>query len=281
MAGINHELFPDFGVHFNFVRKLEYNWWATFNDAEPFLAFRPVAGIDLGRDGVRGTADDKPFTIFERMVPARVENALRNEGGGHNFSTFEVGATKRMSRNWQMITGFDWTKRNLKNSSGNDPNTLFYGADSGVHTKYWTYKLIGSYQLPRGISISGTYNAQKGEAYGRRQTFSGASGALFPRTANLAQGSPTVYVEPIGTYYYPTTHLTNLRVEKTFQIGDRQRISGMFDLFNIFNVNTVIGVDTLTGVLTDRQTGQRVPRFDRPTQIVQPRIFRLGVRYLF
>lgn len=280
IAGIDHQVFTDFGVHATFVRKLRYNWWDTFNRALPASVFAPVSALDFGLDGVKGTGDDRAFTIFERTVPATVDNFLTNwpGGPGDNFSTVEIGATKRFSNKWQMITGFDWTKRNLKGDLSFDPNTLLYGSDSNEHTKLWTYKLLGTYILPKGFALSGTYNAQKGEPYGRRQQFT--STTLVGRTRALNQGTVTAFVEPDGTYYLPTTHLTNFRVEKSFQITERQKISGMFDLFNIFNANTVIGVNDQTGTTRNRN-GNTVATFGRATQIVNPRIFRLGVRYMF
>jgi hypothetical protein len=87
-------------------------------------------------------------------------------------------------------------------------------------------------------------------------------------------------VEPDGTYYRPTAHLVNLRAEKSFRITENQKITGIFDLFNIQNANTVVGIDDLTGTVRDAK-GNTVPRFGRYTQIINPRIFRLGVRYMF
>ena len=52
----------------------------------------------------------------------------------------------------------------------------------------------------------------------------------------------------------------------------------MFDLFNIFNVNTVVGVETFSNLVQDRNS-ETVRRFARATQILNPRIFRLGLRY--
>jgi len=276
-AGFDHQLLNNLGIHASWVRKLRYKWWDTINQAEKFTDYAPVDAIDFGLDGVKGTPDDKPFTIFERTVAAAVSQYLTNWDAGDNYTTFEFGATKRFSNKWQMITGFDWTKRNLKGNITNDPNGHLYGADSDEHTKLWTYKLSGSYLLPRGVQFSATYNAQKGENYGRRQSFNAAT---LVRGTALRQGTVTAYVEPDGAYYRPTAHLVNLRAEKSFKITESQKITSIFDLFNIQNANTVVGIDDLTGTVRDAK-GNNVPRFGRYTQIINPRIFRLGVRYMF
>ncbi|MBI4473178.1 MAG: hypothetical protein HY646_10945, partial [Acidobacteria bacterium] len=266
--GLDHQLVTDLGLHVNFVRKLRYNWWDTFNRAQPTSGYAPVNRVDLGPDGVSGTADDRTVVTFDRLIPAGSDLFLTNWPAGDNFSTVEFGITKRLSNRWQMITGFDWTKRNLKGNLSYDPNTLVWGSDTNAHQELWTYKLIGTYMLPRGVALSGTYNAQKGEPYGRRQNFA------------LRQGTSALFMEPNGAYYYPSLHLINLRAEKTFSVTERHRITAMFDLFNIHNANTVTGVDTLTGTTRDRN-GRTVARFGRATQIINPRIFRLGVRYMF
>src|SRR5262249_51446602 len=152
--------------------------------------------------------------------------------------------------------GFDWTKRNLTQvlRESNDPNNLLYSRSftpvanqfGGNHTSNWSYKLNGSYEFPLQFFVHGTFGVGKGEPYGRTQNFGTAQ--LVGRTTALAQGTLSgVYVEPEGAYYYPTGKLTNIRVEKKFQITESQTVSGMFDLFNVFNANTVTGVNTTTG----------------------------------
>lgn len=296
-AGLSHELFTDLGIHANFVRKFSKNPFERLNRAQPLSAFSAVPAIDLGLDGVRGSGDDRAFTIFERTGAGAAQDLMVTsfKGMGSNFTTFELNATKRLSSKWQMLTGFDWTKRNLAPvlRESNDPNILLYSRAnsggnqfSGHHTTNWTYKLSGTYQLPYGVFVHGIYNAQKGEAYGRTQSFNAATLNVPGRTNNLAQGTVTgVYVEPEGAYFYPNVHLTNFRAEKKFNITERQTVSAMFDLFNIFNSNTVTGVNTTTSTTTHTKVdGTRVtnaPTFGRVTQILNPRIFRLGIRWMF
>jgi hypothetical protein len=288
-AGISHELVRDLAINANFVRKFWKDPFERFNRAQPLSGFAPVSALDFGPDAIRGTPDDRPFTIFERLVPANQDLILQTfKGTGANFTTFEVNATKRMTNHWQMLTGFDWTKRNLTQilRESNDPNILLYSRMytptanqfGGNHTSNWTYKLNGSYEFPYQVFLHGTLSVGKGEPYGRTQNF--GAGQLVGRTSALAQGTVSgVYVEPEGTYFYPTGKLTNLRAEKKFQITERQTVSALFDLFNVFNANTITGVNTTTG--TTNVDGKTVPQFGRVTQIVNPRIFRLGVRYLF
>jgi hypothetical protein len=100
------------------------------------------------------------------------------------------------------------------------------------------------------------------------------------RTTNLAQGSTTLTIDAPGAYFNPTVNLLNMRAEKTFKITENQSIAGMFDLFNVFNANTILGTETLSTTIKD-QNNVTVPRFGRANLIVNPIIFRIGARYRF
>jgi len=139
--------------------------------------------------------------------------------------------------------------------------------------------VLGSYDLPKEIKVSGNLQLQKGDPYNR--TISVGAANLVGRTNRaLAQGTLSVQVEPSGAYFLPTLPLQNLRVEKTFQIHENHRINGAVDIFNVINANTILGVDSLSTTAVDRN-GKTVPRFGRATSILQPRIFRVGMRYTF
>ncbi len=115
-----------------------------------------------------------------------------------------------------------------------------------------------------------------GDKFVRYNDFNANAGG--PLIRGLAQGSQIITMESLGTYHLPSRHLTNIRFEKTFAIDDRQRVQTMFDLFNVFNADTVLGVETFSNLVQDRN-GNTVPRFARATQILNPRIFRLDLRY--
>lgn len=264
-AGIDQELFTDFSVRFNFVRKIEHNLRGTVNTEQNTSQYLPVNFVDPGPDNVRGNADDRNLTVFSVAPGAvgRISELVRTfDGVGSNYSTWELQAVKRMSNRWQIITGVDWTKRNVAQNLTLDPNDFIYGlgTPSGGHYWEWSYKLMGQYELPRGFKFASVYKAQRGETYSRRLNVTG-----------LNQGTITIQTAPLGSTFYPDVHLWDLRLEKKFQVKETQAIDAMFDLFNITNRNTVLGFDTLTGATFGR----------RITQTLNPRIFRLGVRYTF
>jgi hypothetical protein len=282
-AGIEQELIENLGVSLLYVRKIGHNERGTLNRTYLTTEYTPLTGIDLGHDGLLGTADDKRLTIFERVPATRgTDTILRNFDSGNNYSTLEFNLQKRFSNGWQVITGYDWTKLNNGGSTSLDPNVLTY---QNGHSSQWTYKLLGSIQLPLGIGFSGTFNAQQGAAYNRTQQFTGGLRNILnadgsTRTTNLRQGTGAITIEN-NAYYLPTAKLTSLRAEKKFRITESQSLDAMFDLYNMFNWNTITAKDANTGRITPVATGVAIPRFGVATNVMPPRIFKLGVRYNF
>lgn len=295
-AGIEQQIVPDLGFSALYVRKVGHLDRGILNRTYKTNEFAPVTGIDLGPDGLLNTSDDKRVTIYERVPATRGSDLLlTNFDSGSNYSTIEFTVTKRFTKKWQLITGYDWTKLNRDRCEGcpGVSSTAGFGGTTSLdpnvtaiqngHYHQWTYKVLGVYQFPKGIQVSGTWNAQQGAPYSRSMQFSSAlRNILNPdgttRTSNLRQGAQTIWIEP-NAYYLPATKLINLRVEKKFRITERQSIDGMFDVFNIFNWNTVVGRDSTTARLT--VSGKNIPRFGAANGILSPVIFRLGVRYSF
>ncbi|MBI4473121.1 MAG: TonB-dependent receptor [Acidobacteria bacterium] len=280
-AGIEQEVIENLGVSVLYVRKIGHNLRDTLNRTYALTDYTPVIGIDMGLDGRVGTSDDKRITIFERAVATRgTDTLLTNFDAGNNFSTIEFSLTKRFSDGWSILTGYDWTKLNLAGSTSQDPNVLAF---QNGHYSQWTYKLLANWYLPYGIRFSGTFNAQRGATYARTQQFQGslrnilnADGTV--RTSNLRQGTGAITLEN-NNYYLPTVKLTSLRAEKNFRFTERQSVDAMFDLYNLFNWNTITAKDATTNVIT--VNGVQIPRFGVATNVLPPRIFKLGIRYNF
>jgi hypothetical protein len=282
-GGIEQEIIPDLGFSALFVRKIGHNTRGTLTRTYLTSEYTPLTGVDMGPDGLIGTPDDKQITLFERVPATRgADTFLTNFNSGSNFTTVEFNVTKRFTKNWQISTGYDWTKLNNAGSTSLDPNALAY---QNGHSEQWTYKLFGVYEAPLGIKFSGSFDSQKGAVYSRTQQFSAtlrnmrnADGSV--RTTDLRQGSTTITVEP-NAYYLPAMKLTSLRTQKTFRIAEGHSLDAMFDLYNLFNWNTEAARDSVTARLTSVTTRQTFPRFGAPTNILAPRIFKIGARYNF
>lgn len=272
--GAEQEIASDLRGYFTVVRKLQKNTFGRYDRLRTFSSYTPVQAVDPGPDGiVKGAlADDRTITVWETGVPPdTTDYYLTNKAIGDNYTTFELGVTKRMSDHWQLISAFDWTRRNLSSLFSEDPNNVFWNSNN-THTTGWTFKAAGSYVFNKGVMVALSYNAMKGEPYGRFFTVTEQYLALADpkRTTPLVQGNMTIVAEKPGTYYLPAINLINIRVQKEFVIKDTQRLHLMLNVFNLADAKTVTGVNQTTGT-----------SFNQPTTSIGGSVVRLSTRYTF
>ena len=270
--GAEQEIAGDLRAHVTVVRKQQKNTFGRYDRLRTLSAFAPVQALDPGPDGIIRNADDRIITVWETVVPPdTTDYYLTNKPIGDTYSTAEFGVTKRMSDRWQLTSGFDWTKRHLSSQFSEDPNTVSWNSNN-TQTTGWTFKASGSYVFNRGVLVSLSYNAMKGEPHGRLFTVTDRHLRLADpnRTTPLVQGNMVIVADKVGTYYLPAINLINVRAQKEFAITDRQRLQLMLNIFNLTDAETVTGVDQTTGAL-----------FRRPRTRISGTVFRFGTRYTF
>ncbi len=270
--GAEQEIAGDVRAHVTVVRKQQRNTFGRYDRLRTLSSFAPEQALDPGADGALPSADDRLITVWETVVPPdTTDYFLTNKPIGDTYSTVELGVTKRMSRGWQLTSGFDFTKRDLGSQFSEDPNIVFWNS-SNTQTTGWTFKASGSYLFPRGVLVSVSYNAMKGEPYGRLFTITQhyLQAADRSRTTPLVQGNMTIMAEKGGTYYLPAINLVNLRAQKEFAIASTQRLQLMLNIFNLTGAETVTGVVQTTG-----------PFFREPRTNISGVVVRFGARYTF
>jgi hypothetical protein len=275
VAGLDQQLMADTTLRFNYVRKLERNRMKLENMAIPFEGYNiPVAFTDRGRD-FASAADDRVITLYslERAYVGQRADVLMNDPQfTADYETYNVEVVKRLSGRSQVLTGFDishydtWgfasaISQDIATDTSNfgvpqDPNRLMYNNRQDYW--HWQYKFLGSYELPWGISSSASIRLTKGEPYGRTLN-----------TTGLTQGTVNLTVEPIGTFFYSTVRLLDLRFSKSVMVAGT-KLEGLVDIFNVNNSPAVLSVNTQTGA-----------SFGNVLTTVNPRIVRLGVRWSF
>lgn len=266
------EIAGDVRAHVTVVRKQQQNMFGRYDRLRTQSAYSAVPALDPGPDGIPRSADDRIITVWETAVPpGTTDYYLTNKPIGDTYGTVELGVTKRFSDRWQLMSGFDWTKRNLSSEFSEDPNIVFWNSNNTQMTG-WTFKASGSYVFNRGVLVSVSYNAMKGEPYGRLLTVTEPLLRMADpnRTTPLAQGNMTIVAEKVGTYSLPSINVVNLRVQKEFVIKDAQRLQLMANLFNL------TGAGTVTDVV---QTTNRA--FRQASTHIGGTVFRFGTRYTF
>ena len=183
---------------------------------------------------------------------------------------------KRLSNNWQLLASYSGTQRRvpfqLPPSSNGNPQSEFNGnvesaplnpnAEINSLDEGWesSAKLSGVYRFPFDLLTSVNYERRSGFYWARAVRFTGGKTIT----------SLTVYVEPLDTRQLPPTNQLDVRFEKTFKLVKGQRLAVRTNVFNIINANTVIDVTRLSG-----------PNFNKPTVIMDPRIFEFSTTYSF
>ncbi len=266
------ELMSNFGVRTGAVWRGERQLAMQFNANRPFSAFNvPTTVRDPGADGITGNADDgatlPAFNLDAEYLALPVVNTRANVAGGADYYTWEATATKRMSNRWSGMFSYShtWSEAQEKDYFGqvfrqNDlpitPNDLINVEPDG-QVKYtdWSLKLHGTYEGPWGLKISPMLRHQAGQNYGR--TF----------TAVLNYGTIRIPAEPIDTRRQDNVSIVDFRAEKVFRVQGGLSFAPFFDLYNVLNANPVQNLTWASGT-----------SFLRPTNIVPPRVARIGAK---
>lgn len=235
----------------------------------------PFTVNDPGVDGIAGNGDDQTFQTFDRAAAVGLDRVYTNpEGYDADFQSVEVALNRRMMGKWMLLTsaGMTWSKMQHVSTATTPvptgytraysfrPVDRLFGDEFGRETSMvWNYKVIGRYELPWGVGTSGSWRVQSGQQYGRTITLT------MP-----GDGARTFRVEPITANRYPNVSIFDLRLDKSFtlpkQVG---KVTFQFDGFNLLN----------SGVATSfRQT---TVNYREVTELLSPRIFRVGFRWDF
>jgi hypothetical protein len=125
---------------------------------------------------------------------------------------------------------------------------------------WWGIQTSGTIQSLPGPQITAGYvvtNAQIAPSLGRNLS-SGAAGTV------------TVDLIPPGTEYGDRLNQVNLRLSKIFRPAQGRRIEGIVDLYNLFNANPVLALNTTYG-----------SAWQRPIQVLQGRLLKLALQLEF
>ena len=266
--GIERELFSDLSVSLNYIRRDNKNFIERVNLTGEF---EPVT-IDYPGYGT--------YTVYNQLNPGEDTYIITNPHAGdypivaftptRKYTGIEFVLNKRWSKKWQVLASWVYGKATGTNdndvwgerssalgASGlfSDPNYQINAEGRLTYDPTHMIKIQGSVQLPLDILLSANFFYISGMTYSQ-----------FLQ-ADLNQGYMSFLADPLGSYRLPDRKQLDLRVEKTFNIG-KYRLGVMADCFNIFNAGTV------TYVIQDAGAD-----FGAPSTIVNPRVFRVGLRF--
>jgi hypothetical protein len=115
-------------------------------------------------------------------------------------------------------------------------------------------KLYGSYPLPANFTVSGTFQNVGGPTV--EALYQATNAEIVPslgrdlaacRGAAVCTATATVpLVAPMTLFEDRRTQL-DLRLTKIFRVGSRARLQANLDVYNVFNANSILGVNSTYG----------------------------------
>ena len=266
--GFEHEVTTDVSVGARYIRRQHRRGLARIDLNRPSSAYSPMAvTYDDPVDGPNQT-----ITVFD-LDPAFLgarDRLITNVDvleSDYNGVTFDV--RKRMSDNWQLLGGFTFgSHKGFNQSSGyytavdfNNPNTILNRDDGSVFTDLaWTATFSGSYIFPHDIVLAGKYTGRDGLPKDRTLRVSG-----------LTQGSETIRVVQRGVDRAESfTNFVDLSFSKKISVGQSAFVEPVIQIFNIFNAATVQDYRDRIG-----------SSWGNPTQLLAPRLLRIGIKWVF
>lgn len=277
-----HQLADNFSFRGSYVHKNSRNGYGVVDLNRANAYNIPFTYEDRGDDNVAGTGDDQTIQLMDRQEGV-AENRMYVNPGAHglpapdgNYHTVEVALNRRFSDRWMFLTSFlhTWANAHMRTTASTSPRaaarfdfiegttyewqpnqSLRLGA---IDTTYWNYKMVARYIFPWDIGVSASYKLQSGYQTARR---------ISVRLPNA--GTERVMASPYDERA-PNVGIYDMRAEKSFLLPKGVNLSLLFDGFNLFNSSTVLNYRTISG-----------GRYNEIVAILDPRIFRLGVRLEF
>ena len=303
-VGVERELFKDASLSVTYINRNFKNFVAAYNRNATYTIQTVNVPDPIGKSFAvydnTGGADTPEWHITNVDNFAPFFAPLLNPYGFsvnpyRKFWGIEVMLNKRFSNRWQLLASYVYsvTKGTMDNNSAYedigfgrgsyDPN-FWINADGNVtNSPPHQIKVQGTYAIPVvGVNFSFYYRGISGDAWTTRF-----------RTISYSQGRITFFAEPRGSHRYPFLNIVDVRLEKTFSLAKIYKLGLIFDVFNLFNNNTITDWGTrLQRTTSSNPTGgydyfPLVPTYSASTDhhdllgLTLPRRARLGIRFMF
>ena len=283
VVGFGKEMAGDFGINVSYVWRRYHRFiWNDTND----ITSADYSPVQLTPPAGACPADARcePVTYYVPNVtlPSAYTVTTRPDFS-HTYSGLELVVRKRSSRGWMMTGSYSYNSTIEDYGSPaayEDPTTIterngFQYAPTGggigggggsnlggipINAK-WIAKLNGSYRLPLAINVAATADMRQGYPF-----LPAINIAARPNRAPAV----AVLLDPVGDVRFPNFATMDFRVDRAFTVGGAKLLAS-FDVFNLFNANTVMG----------RRANQNAANANQVFGILAPRIARVGAMLTF
>jgi hypothetical protein len=145
-------------------------------------------------------------------------------------------------------------------------------------------KLYGSYPMPAGITLSGTFQNVPGPTI--EANYNATNAEIAPslgRDLSACRGAAVCTATAMVPLFAPMTRFEDrrtqldLRLTKIFRVGTRARLQANFDVYNVLNASAVLGVNATYG----RQWLLPIAATVGTEAILQGRLVQFGGQWTF
>jgi hypothetical protein len=285
-AGIQRQIIPGMSVSLGYTRR----------DYQRIIFSQNIAVQPLGTPiGTGYTAVQVPnpidasqtLTVYNLNPALLGATNLLDQNSKNNKRSFNAWDLSFQSRvlGGTVFGGASWGQQTLVTCDVTDPNYISataVGLRNCDQSKFGMpyraqYKLSGTYPLPYGIAVSGSFRSEPGGGGGangadasQNETYS-ISQTIFRNLTGqtLTQTSALVALLQPGSVYLPAINTVDLRLSKRMQLG-KARLQGQFDIFNALNANPVTGYTQTLGA-----------SYLKVSNILTARLFQVGATLTF
>ena len=314
---IEREIIQNFGLSLSFTWK-KMNRFSWSPDYYPDLdhlrskADYVVAGtvpdtltdIYTGDTFDPGEAAGKPWYVLtdapEGQYTEYSKTVMMDPKRRNTYWGIDFVFNKRLSNKW-MLNG-SITYQNQRNYFGTngylDPTNLWaqegqiytfdMGGGSGKVSRpfftRWMFKLMGLYQLPYNINISGTVSAHEGTFY---ETYFNVEDDTLPNPDSYSNSLPTTRYN--NRQQLPNVWVFNAKIEKMINLGSPGKMYFSADIFNLANSTTILRKRDIeygtfyyeSGTPGEVDYASPNDNSGKNNELMNPFIVRLGLRFQF
>jgi Carboxypeptidase regulatory-like domain len=279
-VGVQHELFAGVLLSANWLRR---DYKRLFWSDNVLVSHDDYTVVNIPNP----VAPGEMVPIYNLDVAKRGQVDIIDKNSSQNrrwYNGFDVGFTAR-ARGASLYGGVTTGKQTTTFCEVDDPNSLRYCDQRDLDMPYLTqFKLAGTYPLPWGVSLSGSWQGLPGVPVGTARQDAEYVAAqnripdpslnveyIVTRTQipNLTVASVTVPLIEPGVQFLDRRNQIDIRLSKSVTIS-RVKLQGQFDVFNLLNASTILSTTETYGTA-----------LGRPTAILQGRLYGVGVQVTF
>jgi len=266
ILGIEREVITDFSLSANLIlrRNHRFVWY-------PYIGINQANWIGPYTGTVAYDGNSYPYEYWTLDQKRPVGTIMTNQPDYHeNYSGIEIVADKKFSKGWMMNASFTYQthSQHYGDKGYHDPTNIdmLEGTPSNEYFLKWMAKISFLVRLPYGIDCSGFFVTRQGSIQAQQIV------AQAPERAAAGLGSTvTLYTEKFGDTRLDTMTMLDLRLQKDFITASWGTISLSIDGFNILNAAPALV----------RYSTINSSRANDVEAVLNPRVFRIGLRYKF